>query len=826
MAHKTILFVKKIFFLLYLWANFAFSQQILEIPKVQIPPVIDGKLDDPSWQKASVVNLFIPCKTIEPSQKTKVYCLCDEEKIYFAFECREQKINLIAATQISRDNAIFSDQDSISVFVQPDYKKDLYYQFSLNPLGTQRDLRFYGKILPGYHKILQNAIFWDGKWETKTYIGEDKWIAEIAIPFALFEITPETPNLWRIALERCEKPNRESSIWPTSASWDQPEEFGFIKLDVDFSKFWIDFDIISFGKSFIKENKDTQIIEIKEGFDKLKIKIKNNTGQNQNLNIYSIGFSMNKAYISLSPYEEKICFLPYEIRGNGKQTLQIEIREHNTIIFTKTIKIIVTPLITISPDLNYYTREKKVNLKIIKNFSSPEKLLGVLEIINRDNKKIYEQKILLKTKEEVIFTSFPIQNFPTGKYKILFTVYQNKKILLKKDEEIYKYPENPIEIKIDKWQNILNVSGKPIIPIGWVCGKDQLTFLQEGGFNLAFYYIHSGADTDYKEKFPTSKEDMPKLKSFLDTALENNIKVIVAIGSLLDMSGYNPSIYTTSFSFEYFKSCISIFANHPAILGWYIADEPELHRSLHEQKIKDAYEFIKNVDPYHPVFIVHCISPSIFNYEKYTDIIGVDPYPLPRTKKAINYFDSFNQISHSLDIAKLTDEKKPIMVVLQAFPWCYESDVPFRIPNEKEIKCMFYLSFIKGANIFLFFYSGDPKLPWYIFRDGKELWEGTKKIVKQINYLQEILILPNLETNIKVECPSDTIEFIIKRSKDAMYIISVNTKNYPIYAKFKNLLKCKLIEVLFENRKIVVNQNSFIDKFENFDVHIYKIVGE
>lgn len=89
---------------------FAFAEGKLEslIPyKTDAPPVIDGILDDPVWQKSPYVTGF---KTWHPdygkemAENTIVYYAYDRENIYFAFRCFDSEPDKIKASVTSRDN--------------------------------------------------------------------------------------------------------------------------------------------------------------------------------------------------------------------------------------------------------------------------------------------------------------------------------------------------------------------------------------------------------------------------------------------------------------------------------------------------------------------------------------------------------------------------------------------------------------------------------------------------------------------------------------------------------------------------------------------------
>ena len=79
---------------------------------------------------------------------------------------------------------------------------------------------------------------------------------------------------------------------------------------------------------------------------------------------------------------------------------------------------------------------------------------------------------------------------------------------------------------------------------------------------------------------------------------------------------------------ELLKQEILQFKNHPALLGWYICDEPTGHGTKPDE-LKNLYTFIKKLDPYHPITIVFMNPDRAHEYSECMDIVMADPYPIP-----------------------------------------------------------------------------------------------------------------------------------------------------------------------------------------------------
>lgn len=168
--------------------------------------VIDGNLDEPIWQKAKILDFYIPVTFETPLSKTEGRLLWDENFLYVSFKAYDKDI---VGKLTERDSSTYKD-DALETFIKPDVQNDAYYNFEINVLGTVYD---------GLNrKDLDNKEV--GKWNCEDLkIGikidgtlnnssdEDKyWQLEVAIPYAKLPIlngkSPESGDNWVFHLGR------------------------------------------------------------------------------------------------------------------------------------------------------------------------------------------------------------------------------------------------------------------------------------------------------------------------------------------------------------------------------------------------------------------------------------------------------------------------------------------------------------------------------------------------------------------------------------------------------------------------------------------------
>ncbi len=192
----------------------------IEAVETDVPPKIDGKLDEPCWQKAAQTGDFIqfePLSGQPASQKTKIYLLYDQNRLYVGFECFKNDMNTLAANETQRDGFFFSD-DHVEVFLDTYWDKRNCYGFALNPLGTQVDRRIINEGANVRQRRSDGASdrAWDCDWDGRAAKYDDRWTAEFSIPFAELRFPTKKQNphaVWGINFWRNDESRQEEQSW-------------------------------------------------------------------------------------------------------------------------------------------------------------------------------------------------------------------------------------------------------------------------------------------------------------------------------------------------------------------------------------------------------------------------------------------------------------------------------------------------------------------------------------------------------------------------------------------------------------------------------------
>lgn len=100
------------------------------------PIAVDGRLDEPDWQRATRSPRFVDVVSGAPGlYDTRAAALWDDEALYVGFWVEEP---CVQATLTERDSLIFMEND-VEVFIDGG---DAYYEFEINALGTIYEVFF------------------------------------------------------------------------------------------------------------------------------------------------------------------------------------------------------------------------------------------------------------------------------------------------------------------------------------------------------------------------------------------------------------------------------------------------------------------------------------------------------------------------------------------------------------------------------------------------------------------------------------------------------------------------------------------------------------
>ncbi|MEA3364367.1 MAG: carbohydrate-binding family 9-like protein [Candidatus Hydrogenedentes bacterium] len=165
------------------------TQNVYLVHESEQPITIDGRLDEPAWQRADVLShffVFSPenARILSP---TEVRMLWDPEFFYLAYQCEDKDIWSFSN---QRDDSLW-DGDVAEFFVKPSRDQMLYYEFVIAPNATVFDARYPSRGAGGANRF---KTWESGISVASTVNGTDNdyrdedlgYIIEVAIPWQAF----------------------------------------------------------------------------------------------------------------------------------------------------------------------------------------------------------------------------------------------------------------------------------------------------------------------------------------------------------------------------------------------------------------------------------------------------------------------------------------------------------------------------------------------------------------------------------------------------------------------------------------------------------------
>jgi len=358
----------------------------------------------------------------------------------------------------------------------------------------------------------------------------------------------------------------------------------------------------------------------------------------------------------------------------------------------------------------------------------------------------------------------------------------------------------PNEVKTDRLTGCTIVNKRPFVPFGFYCYSPVSSTLPEEEVVKGFNMI-----SPYQTILP---ETLGERKAYMDRCAQLGMKVHYNLISLSGQGGSNSK--TVALTAEEKKvrliDEIKTFMNHPALLAWYISDEPNGFK-IPPESLEEIYRIVKETDPWHPVSMVF-MAPFLSSkkYANALDIVMADPYPVP------NY-----PIGLTGDVAgQLKTEftgKRAVWMVLQAFGggewWGRE-------PTPQELRSMTWQSIIRGATGIQYFVRQGLNY----FPKSVPAWNECGRMALEVAEITPWLLSD--EETLQVESSSKNIIVASKLHDGQLLVMAVNKINEPSPVVIRTRgFSSGTAKLIFENRTISVTGGQIKDYISPYGSQVY-----
>jgi hypothetical protein len=171
--------------------------------------VIDGRLDEPSWNGATAATDFIvynPRNGDPSSYTTEVRILYDDDALYIGAIMFDSTPDSIFTELGQRDEGDIN-ADHFWVEISP-FNDGLNGEvFKVSASNVQIDNKM------STTESWEHRDTWDAVWESRTRVNDQGWVAEIKIPYSALRFPRSASQVWGINFWREVRRTRETSSW-------------------------------------------------------------------------------------------------------------------------------------------------------------------------------------------------------------------------------------------------------------------------------------------------------------------------------------------------------------------------------------------------------------------------------------------------------------------------------------------------------------------------------------------------------------------------------------------------------------------------------------
>ena len=790
--------MKKLFSALGLFSLLSLGAQIT------VPfgtPKVDGKLDDQCWQKGTWQTGFTTLqKNLPAKNATRFQLSHNGHTLFIAIEATEPAAGELKKEIHIADSANIWMNDSFEIFISPDRGKSYCYHLIADSLGQLRDAVCVDNNAGGY-KV---EPLWASGAVVKSAVANGSWTMEIALPLGALQL-PKTPEFtFNIVRNRqAAKPKEVSSFARNPRHFNlNPTIFVPIKLEkFNPALFSVTIDcpeaaLKKTAKGFQGEftlhtsSRSSKMQIVTTVATLLDTEKKPVASKRLRYEVEKGKFQVSK--IKFPDIKPGNYLLDVQLTGSGSQKPLLA-------VLRKNISFDYSPLVL---DLTYpkyrnslfaTMNDKKVRASIdFKELKGKPYSITV----TGNGKTVWQKSGKSAPAKENI--SFDLAAEADGNYLVSVKCGDASTAVTVK-----KLPPLKGEVRVNE-NNVTLIDGKPFFPFGWYGNDDA-----QG----AKSHINSILDT-------ALYTSLDSLNSAFARREKDGVKMIIFPYQEFNSSGgwkiFSAKKRTGGLTEEqrkYLTEFIPKIRNNPALLAYYLADEPE-NRDNNPRWYKEVAALLRELDPYHPCIMLNWGIPGIRRFYESADILLPDCYP--------TYFENgtTGKVRHcSSQWAQAATELRPswFMPLVASWPARNRNGVKGVPPTYNDLRSQFFQALIhnvKGFNMYAYFES----------RRFASLMIAPDAIGKTMMILKDLMLL-NTEAGavtVKTVPAAEHFQAGLKRGESGSAVIAVNTQMQKVTASFKvKNFSAKKLYVAGERRSITVKDGAFTDTFAPGETHIY-----
>jgi hypothetical protein len=727
------------------------------------PPRIDGILDESCWREAAVADGFIvPGGATTASVPTAARLAFDDAALYVAFTAWGPTTPQRPATA-AEDRSMFGD-DTVGLFLDASGTGAARHRWVWNSGGAVYDERIESE--PGVDSAPDEVgetvdSNWDSGVESAARPCPGGWTLEARIPLHALQSASFDPGRALVNFSRENPAANEISCWSAAAGrfhrrdafaplagW-MPDMRAF-KVDIGTPRFWRD----GSGPAL------RGALRIAGGAAAVHCEVAH------------IG-AVETAIATGIPGPHVAFRIPVELAGRGA-ACRIRVRapgQGGRLLAERVFPVMEEPVWDFACGSLVFAEEGRI--PVIATVRLPECDAAGLRLNLTLRPGSPPGTAALPTpgcgypaaagRNEI---AFPLSNAPAGPCTLVGELVDaSGSILAVAERPVEIRASRPSFVRFDPRWSGFERDGRPWVPVAIGFARTQdLAGVRSHGFNAVWYAP------------PVGEAPAPAggFGGFLDAATAAGMAVVVDYGPYVRTAWRQNTPFGTIR--DAVRGLVESCRAHPAVAFHHIADEPEVQHGPVDRTsgpfadIVRLHAMVRDLDPYHPVFVNWGPSVAAWRDLSFTDLMAYDYYStaLSPVERSFERHVDFDR--HALRRARETG--KPFLKWVEFDHSCTE--LGDRLMRPAELRCVAYLSLIGGARALSYYYYR----PW-----NDDAWEEMARIGAEISSLTPSLALA--DSRAEAVCDDPAIRLLVKAGPGVVRLIAANSSVRGRIAKIR-----------------------------------------
>lgn len=272
---------------------------------------------------------------------------------------------------------------------------------------------------------------------------------------------------------------------------------------------------------------------------------------------------------------------------------------------------------------------------------------------------------------------------------------------------------------------------------------------------------------------------------------------------------------------DFVAARVGALARHPALLAWYLFDEPDLpHQYVPPDQLRALYQLIHTLDPQHPVIVTVAQGNFMPLYHGSYDVYWSMDYGTPAAN-ARNFDTHRDALKPGV----------PIMSIVHSYDGNQKGpaqggEVDKFQPTPAQMRACAFMAIAHNSSGLAWWWWGQGSDIFMTVAHAPAAWAGLRETVKQIRDLRPVLeaqVLPQMWVEKVGE--KGAVHLWEKQLPDRTVIIAVNAEKAPCDLSFRPRtlpVGAKLTTLAEARRELTLQGGTLTDHFEPWGVHVYE----